>query len=207
MKFYPILLSEVLYCSLIRGWTPLLRHFPSILTGFWSRLWNFFFCSLPVSIFIFHSVYRWTHSYAWEWLSCCSGTWASIDILMLSSPDLSVREWDSFNYCLNPGAGKHPHNIVLLLFVEYNRTPMPDIYDLDFFFTFNRFFFFFFTLHVCSVPLRGHKNSKTVTFALNGLLASSVFHTVELWLQIFEKRLDFCDFLHSFLNPVILYES
>lgn len=141
MKFYPILLSEVLYCSLIRGWTPLLRHFPSILTGFWSRLWIFYFYSLPVSIFIFHSVHRWTHSYAWEWLSCCSGTWASIDILMLSSPDLSVREWDSFNYCLNPGAGKHPHNIVLLLFVEYNRTPMPDIYDLDFFFTFNRFFF------------------------------------------------------------------
>lgn len=46
---------------------------------------------------------------------------------------------------------------------------MPDIYiyDLDFFFTFNRFFF---TLHVCSVPLRGHKNSKTVTFALNGVV-------------------------------------
>lgn len=43
---------------------------------------NFFFYSLSVSIFIFHSVHRWTHSYAWGWLSCCSGTWASIDILM-----------------------------------------------------------------------------------------------------------------------------
>lgn len=206
MKFYPILLSEVLYCSLIRGWTPLLRHFPSILTGFWSRLWNFFFilCQFPFLFFIpftgglTHMLENDCH--AAVALELQLTYWCfPLQTSLLESGIPSIIAWT---------LERESIPTTLCCCFLWNITgPRCLIYMIWIFSLHLTDFFFFFTLHVCSVPLRGHKNSKTVTFALNGLLASSVFHTVELWLQIFEKRLDFCDFLHSFLNPVILYES